>query len=280
MPRKDRQESKSAFQDARGSDIGQQVDHRSHKRRGITDVQPGIHVGYAAQGIEKRGGRSWRVALNRQIRQTNQRILAEIKAKAVATYRAFTKGLAQKLAADAIGPELTPATPTPAPKKQEPAPARQAAKLEPTSLAEMLPLMRPDKLGLTPAEPTLAAKPVLQWPLMRPDNLTGGPEPILAPKKQEPAPAPVLQPPQMRPDKLAEMPPPMMPDKLAGRAEPTIAAKKEQKPAPPPIEPKPQPAKPIENLALKVIDEVAEKKKKDGHGAAWLHNRGGGGLGG
>jgi hypothetical protein len=100
-----------------------------------------------------------------------------------------------------------------------------------------------------------------------------------APKKPEPAPAPALQPPQMRPDKVP-----------IGLAQTTgleltpwgtsPAAPKKEKPAPPPIEPKPQPAKPIENLALKVIDEVAEKKKKDGHRDAWFHRGGGGGVGG
>jgi hypothetical protein len=182
----------------------QQVDHRSHKRRGITDVQPGIHEGYAAQGIEKRGGRSWRADLNRQIRQTNQRILAEIKAKAVATYRAFTKGLAQKLAADAIGPELTPATQTPAAKKQEPAPTLAAKPvLQPAQM------MRPDKLpgGTAYTAPTPAPKPVLQpTQMMRPDKVAGGAEPILAPKKQEPAPAPIEAKPE--PAKLPEILPP------------------------------------------------------------------------
>lgn len=144
---KDRQESRSAFQDARGSDIealraswaahvnaalkkagidDEQVDHRSNKRRGIETV-PTIHEGYAAREIEKRGGRSWLLDLNREIRQINQRILAEIKAKAVATYGQ----LAQRLAANPVGLELTPATQTPAPKKQEPAPAPIATKPEP-----------------------------------------------------------------------------------------------------------------------------------------------------
>lgn len=109
------------------------VDHRSNKARGI-ETEPTIHEGYAAQGIEARGGRSWRVELNRQIHQANRRILAEIKARAVATYRQ----LAQKLAPTA-GLELTPATQTPAPKKQEPAPAPIAAKPQPTMQPEMPP---------------------------------------------------------------------------------------------------------------------------------------------
>jgi hypothetical protein len=228
----------------------QQVDHRSHKRRGITDVQPGIHEGYAAQGIEKRGGRSWRADLNRQIRQTNQRILAEIKAKAVATYRAFTKGLAQKLAADAIGLELTPAAQTPAAKKPEPVPAPIEAKPEPTRLPAMPPQMRPDKLagGAAYTAPTPAPKPVLQPPPMRPDKVAGGPEP-------------------------------MMPDQLTGGPEPILAPKK-QEPVPAPIAAKPQPAKLPEMPAIATLDAEAEKRKKDGHRNAWLQRGGGNGVGG
>jgi ATP-dependent exoDNAse (exonuclease V) alpha subunit len=116
-----------------------EIDHRSNKARGI-ETLPTIHEGYAGQGIEKRGGRSWRVNLNRQIRQTNQRILAEIKARAVATYQR----LAQKLAGNPVGLELTPATQTPAPKKQEPAPAPIAAKPQPAKLPEMPPPAIPD----------------------------------------------------------------------------------------------------------------------------------------
>jgi hypothetical protein len=102
----------------------QQVDHRSHKRRGITDVQPGIHVGYAGKGIEERGGRSWRAALNRQISQHNRQILEQIKAAAVATYHVF----ARTMKPDKLGQELTPASQAKAPKKPEPAPAPITAK--------------------------------------------------------------------------------------------------------------------------------------------------------
>ncbi len=102
----------------------ERVDHRSHKRRGITDVQPGLHVGYTGQGIEARGGRSWRADLNRQIRETN-RILEDIKARAVATYR----DLANRLASTS--------------KKQEAAPAPIAAKPAPTIPATMPPPVIP-----------------------------------------------------------------------------------------------------------------------------------------
>jgi ATP-dependent exoDNAse (exonuclease V) alpha subunit len=132
---KDRAESRTAFADNRDADIealraswashvnsilkrediADRIDHRSHKDRGITNVEPGIHVGYVHQAIEERGGRSWRADLNRQIRQTNQRILAEIKARAVAW----------------LGLDRTPAAQTPAPEKQEPAQAPIAAKPEP-----------------------------------------------------------------------------------------------------------------------------------------------------
>jgi hypothetical protein len=136
----------------------EKVDHRSHKRRGITDVQPGIHVGYAGQGIEKRGGYSWRAALNRQIRQANQQILAGIKAAVAAKYREITKGLAQQLARgpaetapkavpkpvlqpQRMRPDKLAESPEPAPaaKKQEPAPAPIEAKPQPAKLPEMPP---------------------------------------------------------------------------------------------------------------------------------------------
>jgi hypothetical protein len=131
---KDRADSRTAFTDNRDAelealranwashvnailereDIDDRIDHRSHKDRGITDVQPGIHVGYVHQAIEGRnGGRSWRADLNRQIQMSNRQILERIKAAAVATYR----DLANKLA--------------PAKKTQEPAPAPIAAKPEP-----------------------------------------------------------------------------------------------------------------------------------------------------
>ncbi len=108
-----------------------QIDHRSNKRRGIEQL-PTIHEGYAAQGIEARGGHSWRAALNRQIRKTNWQILEQIKARAIAW-------LGQKRAADPVDLDLTPAQ---APKKPEPALAPIVAK-PPTRLPEM-PLPVPD----------------------------------------------------------------------------------------------------------------------------------------
>ncbi len=130
---KDRAESRTAFADGRDDEIEKlraswaahvnsalvkhgiddQVDHRSHKRRGITHVQPGIHVGYVHQAIEERNrGRSWRADLNRQIQMSNRQILERMKAAVLATFG----DLANKLAAK---------------KKQEPAPAPIAAKPEP-----------------------------------------------------------------------------------------------------------------------------------------------------
>ncbi len=91
----------------------QQIDHRSHKRRGITNIAPTIHEGYAAHGIEERGERSWRIDINRQIRQANQRFIAAYVA-----------------AKRAVGLERAPAS-TAAPKKQEPAPAPIATKPAP-----------------------------------------------------------------------------------------------------------------------------------------------------
>jgi hypothetical protein len=131
---KDRADSRTAFTDNRDAELealranwashvnaileregmDDRIDHRSHKDRGITHVQPGIHVGYVHQAIEERKrGSSWRADLNRQIQMSNRQILERIKAAAVATYR----DLANKLA--------------PAKKTQEPAPAPIAAKPEP-----------------------------------------------------------------------------------------------------------------------------------------------------
>jgi hypothetical protein len=174
---KDRQESMRGFNDTRDAEIeklraswashvnaalskegidDQQVDHRSHARRGITDVQPGIHVGYAGQGIEERGGRSWRAEHNRQIHQSNRQILAEIKAKATQAANAIKRAATakyQELAQLARGPAASAPQPqpmrpdklaggpepAPAPKKQEPAPAPIAAQPRPAKLPEMLP---------------------------------------------------------------------------------------------------------------------------------------------
>jgi hypothetical protein len=218
---KDRQESKGGFKDTQSADIeilraswakhvnaalqkagyeDRQVDHRSNRARGI-ETEPTIHEGYASQAIEARGGHSWRAEFNRQIRKTNQQILAEIKAKATqaanAVKRAATanfRELAQRLARS---PAET--APKPAPKAV-PKPVLQPQR------------MRPDKLAEGPVDttPKPAPKPVLQPPPMRPDKLAESPEPTAAPKKQEPAPAPIVAKPQ--PAKLPEMPPPAIID--------------------------------------------------------------------
>jgi hypothetical protein len=192
---KDRQDSRTAFKDNRDAELealraswashvnaslekaGYQehearVDHRSNKDRNI-DALPGIHVGYAGQGIEARGGHSWRAEHNRQIQQHN-RILEQIKAKATQ-------------AANAI---------------------KRAATAKYQELAQLA-RGRPADTAPKPA-PKLAPPPVLQPPPMRPDKLAGGPEPTPAPKKQEPAPAPIAAKPQ--PAKLPEMPPLAVPD--------------------------------------------------------------------
>ncbi len=143
---KDRQDSRTGFREARDAQIellraswathvnaalgkdgidDQRVDHRSHERRGIAEVEPGIHVGYAGQGIEERGGRSWRADINRQIRETNRQILERIKAGIAASYRDFTDML------------------TPASKKQEP-PAPIVAKPEPVRPPTMPPPRIPE----------------------------------------------------------------------------------------------------------------------------------------
>jgi hypothetical protein len=131
----------------------QQVDHRSHKRRGITNIAPTIHEGYAAQGIEERGERSWRVDINRQIRQTNRQIVAAIAAQ-------FTQAaMAARRAAAAIGIELTPATQAPATKKPEPAPAPTVAKPEPI----MPPLKPPIEVADDDAEERKKAAHRAAW---------------------------------------------------------------------------------------------------------------------
>jgi ATP-dependent exoDNAse (exonuclease V) alpha subunit len=105
-----------------------QVDHRSNKRRGL-ETLPTRHEGYAARGIEARGERSWRVDLNRQIRQQNRQILEEIKARVVQATNAIRR------AAASMGMEMAPQAPVP--KKQEPAPIE--VKPQPTSRPEMPP---------------------------------------------------------------------------------------------------------------------------------------------
>jgi hypothetical protein len=147
---KDRQDSRTGFREARDAQIellraswathvnaalekdgnDQRVDHRSHERRGITDVLPGIHVGSAGQNIEDRGGRSWRAEVQRQIQRHNKQILDRIKAGVVATYRDFTTLVA------------------PAKKKQEPTPAPIAAKPEPAKP----PIMQPPRIHDAEAE--------------------------------------------------------------------------------------------------------------------------------
>ncbi len=265
---KDRPDSRTAFKDGQSADTevlraswashvnaallkagyeDRQVDHRSHEDRGI-EALPTIHEGYAAQAIDKRGGYSDRVEINRQIRKTNQQILAEIKAKATnaanavaraatAKFREISKGLADQLA-------RSPAESAP---KSSPKPAPKPV-LQPRP-------MRPDKLGPAPANPP---PPVLQPPPMMPDKLAG--------RLADPAPQPAPQ------------PQPMRPDKLAGGPEPAPAPKK-QEPAPAPIAAKPEPARLPEMPPLAVPNAEAEKRKA-AHQAAWRQHGGGGGFGG
>ena len=93
------------------------LDHRSHEARGKAQL-PTIHVGYKHAEIAKRGGRSWRVEFNEEIRRTNKQIIADITAK--------ISGLWGK-ATEAVTRTLTPQAPAQA--KPEPAP-------EPTAKAE------------------------------------------------------------------------------------------------------------------------------------------------
>jgi ATP-dependent exoDNAse (exonuclease V) alpha subunit len=140
--KKDRAASKEEFGDTRDAEIerlraswakhvnaalkddgiAHRVDHRSFERQGITEKLPTIHEGRAGREMEARGELSDRMRINREIRQINQRILEEIKA------RAIQAGNAVKRAAAAIGMDFAPAQ---APKKPEPAPAPIVAAPEP-----------------------------------------------------------------------------------------------------------------------------------------------------
>jgi ATP-dependent exoDNAse (exonuclease V) alpha subunit len=99
-----------------------EIDHRSFETRGIHHLAPTIHEGYEAQKIEERGGRSWLMEINRQIRHANKVILDSM---------AWMER--------AVGLQLSPATQAPAPKKTEPAPAPITAKPEPVKPPTMPP---------------------------------------------------------------------------------------------------------------------------------------------
>ena len=69
------------------------VDHRSYKRRGIDKI-PSIHLGPAASQMEKRGIRTDKGEVNRQIASDNK-LLKEIKARVTRLYN-WTKAEAKK----------------------------------------------------------------------------------------------------------------------------------------------------------------------------------------
>jgi hypothetical protein len=152
---KDRQDSKTAFTADRDAELealraswaahvnralekagyeDRKVDHRSHKDRGLEEL-PGIKEGYAARGIEARGGLSWRAEHNRQIRQRNQ-ILAQIKARATQAANAAKRAaaaIADGFQQFARGPgETVPkSSPKPAPPPVwQPPPMRKPDKLQ------------------------------------------------------------------------------------------------------------------------------------------------------
>ena len=74
------------------------VDHRSYKRRGIDKI-PSVHLGPAASQMEKRGIRTDKGEVNRQIAADNK-LLKEIKARITRLYN-WTKGEAEKPAEEA-----------------------------------------------------------------------------------------------------------------------------------------------------------------------------------
>ena len=59
---------------------GERVDHRSYERQGIIVQIPTVHLGVAASAMEKRGIRTERGDLNREIEVTNQK-LRQLKAR-------------------------------------------------------------------------------------------------------------------------------------------------------------------------------------------------------
>lgn len=61
------------------------VDHRSYKRQGIDKI-PSVHLGPAASQMEKRGIRTDKGEVNRQIVADNK-LLKEIKARITRLYR-------------------------------------------------------------------------------------------------------------------------------------------------------------------------------------------------
>ena len=69
------------------------VDHRSYKRRGIDKI-PSVHLGPAASQMEKRGIRTDKGEVNRQIAADNK-LLKEIKARITRLYN-WSKAEAEK----------------------------------------------------------------------------------------------------------------------------------------------------------------------------------------
>lgn len=51
----------------------ERIDHRSYERQGINQI-PTVHLGVAASAMEKRGIRTGRGDLNREIEVTNQKL--------------------------------------------------------------------------------------------------------------------------------------------------------------------------------------------------------------
>ena len=114
-----------------------QIDHRSHKERGLED-KPTIHEGYAARKMEERGEISDRCQTNREILAENkerreirqelesaqkemellnqkERELHERMGRIRATGRGKTDGYVGDIAEGKRGPEATPAPSAPAP---------------------------------------------------------------------------------------------------------------------------------------------------------------------
>ena len=71
----------------------ERIDHRSYKRQGIDKI-PSVHLGPAASQMEKRGIRTDKGEVNRQIAADNK-LLKEIKARITRLYR-WSKAEAEK----------------------------------------------------------------------------------------------------------------------------------------------------------------------------------------
>ena len=102
----------------------ERIDHRSYKRQGIDKI-PSVHLGPAASQMEKRGIRTDKGEVNRQIAADNK-LLKEIKARITRLYQLVksrsgkTTNAAKQLDRLVGSPAAAQRGPTPAPAKSGP----------------------------------------------------------------------------------------------------------------------------------------------------------------